>query len=180
MLKIKLPGQEFFDDKAQEFVEIGSIELELEHSLVALSKWESIWEKPFLGPDKKTSEETLSYIHCMVVSPEIPIEDLYRLSEENIKDINEYINAKMSATWFNELTNRKTSREVHTAEIIYYWMLTLQIPTECETWHLGRLFTLIKVVNEKNAPKKKVPRRDVLQSYAQLNAQRRAQLNTSG
>lgn len=180
MLKIQLSGTEYFDNERQEFIEIGSVEVELEHSLSALSKWESIWEKPFLGPTKKTPEETLSYIECMVVSENPPENFVERLSEKNVQDILEYINAKHSATWFVEPPGRGRVNEVITAEIIYYWMLSLNIPKEFEHWHLSRLFTLIKVVNEKNAPKKKLSKREILSRNAKLNAQRLAQHNTSG
>lgn len=180
MLKIRVPGEEFFDEVKEEFVEKGSIELELEHSLAALSKWESIWEKPFLGPDQKTPEESLSYIKCMIQTPDYPEDAVYRLPEATIQEIFEYINAKNSATWFSEMPGRGRGREIVTAEIIYYWMITLQIPLEFEHWHLSRLFTLIKVINEKNAPKKKMSRREVLARNRALNEQRRKALNTSG
>lgn len=180
MLKIRVPGQEFFDEENEIFVEVGSIELELEHSLASISKWESIWEKPFLGPDDKTSEETISYIECMIVTEDFPKDVVFKFSKENFQDINAYIDSKMSATWFAKLPGKGTNREVVTAEIVYYWMLTLQIPMECQYWHIGRLFTLIRVVNEKNAPKKKMSKREALAKQRALNEQRLAMYNTNG
>lgn len=180
MLKIRVPGEEFFDEVKEEFVEKGSIELELEHSLASISKWESIWEKPFLSPEQKTSEETLSYIECMILTENVTRDVIFRFSPENFQEINKYIDSKMSATWFSKLPGRGSSREVVTAEIIYYWMLTLQIPMECQFWHIGRLFTLIRVVNEKNAPKQKMSKREALARQRALNEQRLAQLRTTG
>lgn len=131
MLKITVPEQEFFDEESKEFIFHPGMELNLEHSLVSLSKWESIWEKPFLSKTEKTDAETESYIECMVLDSEIPEGLFSRLSAENINQINEYIAKKMTATWFSERDGKK-NQEVITAEIIYYWMLSLSMPFECQ------------------------------------------------
>jgi hypothetical protein len=52
----------------------------------------------------------------------------------------------------------------------------LQIPFECQHWHLNRLITLVRVCNLKNAPPKKVGRKTAAQQQRDLNAARRAQL----
>lgn len=180
MLMIVVPGIELFDDTNQEFTTQGDVVLELEHSLVSLSKWESIYEKPFLGEGEKTTEEVIGYIKSMTLTPEVPEEIFYRLSEENVTKINEYIDAKMTATWFNDAPGAPRAREVITSEVIYYWLIAFQIPFECETWHLNRLFTLIRVCNIKQAKPEKMSRAEIAARNRELNAQRRAQWGTKG
>lgn len=181
MLQIKVPlSHEGWDEEKNEFVEPKVQLLQLEHSLVSLSKWESKWCKPFLSKEAKTSEETMDYIKCMTVTQNVKPEVYDHLTKDNIDEINRYIDAPMTATTFPEDKNGKRNREIITAEVIYYWMVALQIPFECQKWHLNKLITLIRVCNAKNAPSKKMSKREIMSRNAQLNAARRKQLNSKG
>ena len=181
MLQIVVPAIEAFDDEKQEFVTIGKDQtLELEHSLISLSKWESKWCKVFLSKEEKTTEETIDYIKCMTVTPRVDPSVYDRLTKENIKQIQDYIAAPMTATYFSKDASGKINREQVTSELIYYWMIAMQIPFECEKWHLNRLLTLIRVCNIKNQPPKKMSKKEIMTRNAALNAQRRQQFNTTG
>ena len=180
MLRITIPAVEQWDEAKQEFIYTKEQTLSLEHSLVSLSKWESKWCKAFLTKDEKTFEETLDYIKCMTLTQNVDPEVYNYLTNGNIKEINEYIEAPMTATYFSDEKTSKTSREQVTAELIYYWMIALNIPFECQKWHLNRLLTLIKVCNIKNQPPKKRSKKDIMSRNAALNAARRKRLNTKG
>ena len=180
MLQITIPAVELWDERKQEFVTTKEQTLQLEHSLVSLSKWESKWCKPFLTKQEKTFEETLDYIKCMTITQNVDPEVYNYLTNKNIEEINNYIDAPMTATYFSDDKTAKSSREQITAELIYYWMIALNIPFECQKWHLNRLLTLIKVCNIKNQPPKKRSRKEIMSRNAALNAARRKQLNTKG
>jgi hypothetical protein len=179
VLTITVPGVELFDEESNQFKTSQDAVLQLEHSLVSLSKWESIYEKPFLGKEAKTTEEVLGYIKCMTLNEDVPPDVYSRLSRSNIEDVNNYINAKMTATWFAE-RKQKPSQEVITAEVIYYWMVSMNIPLEFQNWHLNRLFTLIQVISLKNEPGKKLSKGELAARNRALNEQRRQQYNTRG
>ena len=180
MLTITVPAFEMWDEKNEKFVNIKECTLQLEHSLISLSKWESKWCKPFLFTKEKTEEETLDYVRCMTLTSRVSPEVYYGLTSENIKAINRYIEAPMTATCFGADRNGRGNREIVTSELIYYWMIALNIPFECQKWHLNRLLTLIRVCNIKNQPAKKMSRRGIMSSNAALNAARRKQLGTNG
>lgn len=178
MLIVTLSEREYYNQKSEEFESFAEEQVELEHSLVSLSKWESKFEKPFLSTSDKTDLEILNYIEFMCLR-KIPENFADRLTQANLSDISTYINAKMTATWFSDKPSAP-SREIITAELIYYWMFSLNIPMECQYWHLNRLLTLIKVCNLKSQPQKKLSRSEIAARNRELNARRRAQYGTSG
>jgi hypothetical protein len=183
MLKLTIHSNQLWNDELEEFTYDVTV-LELEHSLISLSKWESKFEKPFMGSEEKTTEETLGYIQAMCLTPDVPPEVFQTLNNEHFKQVNDYINAKMSATWFTELPSGAkgpVKREIITAEVLYYWIFSAQIDAQVvEAWHLNRLLTILKVFNEKNAPPKKMKQADAAAQRRALNAKRKAEHGTSG
>lgn len=180
MLTIIVPGIEFFDEQKQEFVTHGDTKVELEHSLLSVSKWESKFQKPFLAPGTKTTEEILWYVKAMVLSDGFSDELLNKFSEKNFTQINEYINSSESATTFTDHSKKVGRSEIVTSELIYYWMVAFTIPFECETWHLNRLFSLIRICSIKNSKPKKMSRAEIAAQHRELNEQRKKKLGTSG
>lgn len=186
MLQITIPArehEELWDELKEQFIPIPAqkeVTLQLEHSLISLSKWESKWCKPFFTNEEKTYEETIDYIKCMTINPNVKPEIYRRLTQENVRQINEYIGAPMTATVINESPGKRGRKQKITSELIYYWMIALNIPFECEKWHLNRLMTLIRVCNAENQPPKKRSKAELAKNYAALNAARRKQLNSKG
>lgn len=180
MLSILVGSAESYDEAKQEFVHDGGVWLELEHSLLSLSKWEEEWEKPFLGKDAKSSEEIVSYIRMMTLTPNPPAGVFQQLSRENFETINAYLEKKHTATWFSDAGQPPRTSEVITSELVYYWMTAFNIPFEAERWNLSRLFTLIRVCNAKSSKPKKMSRTEVAARNRELNEQRRKQLGTTG
>ena len=179
MLEITIPGIELYDEEKNEFIEHDSRTIQLEHSLVSVSKWESKWCKPFLNGKDKTSEEVMDYIKCMTLTEGIT-DDIYsRMTPDNVNAINDYIGRPMTATTFAKENGRGTG-EIITSEIIYYWMVSFNIPFECELWHLNRLLTLVKVCNIKNNPPKEMSKQELMSRNKALNEQRRKEMNTRG
>lgn len=188
MLKIKIPKQDLWNEENEKFIHIDKeITINLEHSLISISKWEQIWKKPFLTKDQLTQEQTLSYIKCMCLN-NIEDDKYYKaLTPDNIKTINEYLQDPMTATFFNEQEKKKEKNRIITNELIYYWMISYNIPKECEKWHINRLLTLIKVcgaeleAQEKRSKGKSKPlSKSELSNRSKINAQRRALLNSRG
>jgi hypothetical protein len=180
MLHITVPDKEIFDEKKQEFSYIKGQALQLEHSLVSLSKWESKWCKAFFSNREKTFEETVDYIKCMTLTQNVRPEVYSILTSENIAQINKYIESPMTATYFSNIQKSKASSETVTSELIYYWMIASNIPFECQKWHLNRLLTLIRVCGIKSQPPKKRSKKEIMSRNAALNAARRQQLNSRG
>lgn len=180
MLTIIIPQAELWDERNECFIYTKERKLQLEHSLVSIAKWESKWGKPFITKADKTTEEIVDYVRCMTITQNVPDECYNYLTNKNIQEVNDYIALPMTATWFRERKNVSPNREQVTAELIYYWMISFNIPMECQKWHLNRLLTLIRVFNEKNQPKKKMSQKDLLRQHAAINAANRKRFNSKG
>ena len=181
MLQIHIPGEEFWNEKDEEFVTGPETIISLEHSLISISKWESKWHKPFLGKQTPKGDELMDYIKCMVVTPNVKDEVYDRLTKANIDDILKYINDPMTATTITERDGgRRRGSEIITSELIYYWMVAMEIPFECQKWHINRLMMLIRICGIKNQPDKKMSKRSTMQQNAALNAARRQKLHSRG
>lgn len=180
MLQLEIPEREFFDEDTSTFIVYKKESIQLEHSLVSVSKWEAKWCKPFLTQTSKTVEESTDYIRCMTITQNVKPEVYENLPQDIYTQVENYINLPMTATWFNDPPNGPKNKEIITAEIIYYWMITLNIPLECQKWHLNRLLTLIRVCNVKSQPPKKQNKKDMLAKRNALNQARRNQHKTRG
>lgn len=180
MLLITIPKSELWDEKKGEFIYTKEQTLQLEHSLVSISKWESKWCVPFHDRKEKTIEQVIDYIKCMTITQNVDPNVYKALTRENIDEINNYITAPMTATTFSGEQQGRPSREIITSELIYYWMIALEIPPEYQKWHLNKLLTLIRVCNIKNQPSKKMSKKDVMSRNARLNAARRKSMGTKG
>ena len=184
-------SKEYWDPIKEEFVypDIHEQNIVLEHSLVSLSKWESKYHKPFLNDkEKKTEEELRDYIKFMTITQNVKEEiyDEITTNENLMKKINDYIQDPHTATTFYEIpqeagkSTKRPSKEIITAELVYYWMISYQIPFSCEKWHLNNLLTLVRVCSIKNDTGKKMSKRDIMKNNNALNAARRARLHSRG
>lgn len=189
-LILDIKGGEIYDETSNTFYHTEPVKLTLRHSLKAVSMWEAIHKEPFLEKNdtdnRLTAQETLDYIKCMTISPENVVDSVYmQLTKEDMFRIKKYLEDSMTATTFNEknikgmgVKNRK--KEVITSEIIYYWLIALEIPLEVEQWNFNRMMTLIRVASIKNSPGKKMSNKEILASNRAMNAQRRAKLGSKG
>lgn len=183
MFTLTIDDNEYYDYSKEEFISVKGQTLQLEHSLVSISKWESKWKKAFLGKNEKTNEEIIDYIRCMTITKNVDPIVYNFLTSEQVESITKYIEDPMTATWFND--DKKKSKgggnsETVTSELIYYWMITCQIPVEFQRWHLNRLLTLIRICEMKNTPPKKMSKRDLMNRNRSLNEQRKKALGTRG
>ncbi len=180
MLTIVIPSVENYDESTNEFTLSKAQTIQLEHSLVSISKWETKWGVPFLSKNEKTVEQTTDYIRCMVVTQNVDDKTIDNLTSDMITTIKQYIDSPMSASTLPVDTKKSGVKETVTSELIYYWMVSLTIPFECQKWHLNRLLTLINICNIKNAPPKKMGKKELLNRNASLNAQRKEELRSKG
>lgn len=189
MLEIIIPEQhytELWDGQKEEFlppVDIKETRLQIEHSLISLKKWEQTWHKPFFNTDDKTYDELCDYIRCMTLTHNVDSEVYYWIPQNVIDQVVKYIKDPMTATTITEhniVEKQRNTREGITAEIIYYWMIILNIPVEFQKWHLNQLLTLIKVVSIKNGKQEKMDPKEAARQRAELNRARRKMYNSKG
>lgn len=178
MLKLVIPERELYDENKNEFIIVKGATIQVEHSLVSISKWESKWNKPFISRTEKTVEENIDYIRCMTLTQNVNEEVYNNLTNENMNQISKYIAAPMTATVFCDEDDK--SNEIITSELIYYWMIQYNIPYEYQKWHLNRLIVLINVCARKSQKPKKMSRNEIINRNRELNAKRRQELNTKG
>lgn len=178
MLRITIPGIEMYNETTAEFVSTKDTVLTLEHSLVSLSKWESKWCKPYLYGEK-TDEEVMDYIRCMTITQNVDPAVYSALRRSDIQKIVDYIQAPMTATTFVKKAQGNNG-EMVTSEVIYGWMVALNIPFECQKWHINRLLTLIRVCSDMNQPKTKMPKKAVASQNRAVNEARKAKYGTRG
>ena len=179
MIQITVPSGELWDEVNNEFISAKSQTLQLEHSLVSLSKWEAKWKKPLLVKGQKTAEEINDYIKCMTLTQNVDPNIYFFLTKENMKQIENYIDSPMTATVVRDKST-KGRNKVITSEVIYYWMISLGVPFECQKWHLNRLLTLIKVCEVENRGSNSMTKREIYEQNAALNAARRSKYKTRG
>ena len=179
MLDLIIPRRTFFKESTSEFIELNEAKLKLEHSLISLSKWESKIKKPFLSDKEHSRSEMLYYMECMSLDPNVDPIVFETIPDDLYKIICDYIEDSMTATTISDNSN-ENSRDIITSEIIYYWMIELGIPFECQKWHLNRLMTLIRVCSIKKGPQKKMSKREIFEQNRRLNEARRKQGNTKG
>ena len=180
MLRITIPKQELWDEKKEEFINVEEKTLQLEHSLISLSKWEAKWHKPFLKDEEKSVEETIDYIRCMCTTPNVDPGIFKYVTDEIVQQVSDYINDPMTATTIWSRDSGLPSKEKITSEVLYSAMVERGIPFECQKWHLNRLIMLIRVFNERNSEKKKRSTREIAREQAAINAARRKALHSKG
>lgn len=180
MITIRVPDIELFNGETQEFEVLPGREFRFEHSLKAISLWESKWCKPFLSKlpsHKKTTEELVDYYRCMCLDDGFT--DEYLTYEVQSK-LAEYLQTSHTATTFRETPNQGIDLTVHTSEVLYAYMAIAGIPFEADTWNFERLSVLIRAVGELNQPKKKMSNSEILQQNRELNEMRKAKLKSGG
>ena len=180
MLYLTVKGRELYDSENNRVIDVKTQTIQLEHSLVSISKWEDRWKNPFPSNKTMTVEETVDYIRCMTITQNVNPYLYFCIDDDNVKEVTAYVYDPMTATWFSKDEKKSPNRAVYTSEVIYWQMITLGIPFECQKWHLNRLLTLIHVCNEKNTPPKKLSGRELANRNRALNAARRKKYNSRG
>ena len=174
MLKLEIESQEYYDEEKNLFKTTKGGTYHFEHSLKSIARWESIWKKPFLQSDEKTTDEWVSYFKCMCFE-EIS-DDL--LTQDVLTKLAQYMGKSQTATHVKE-DGANTSSAV-TSEVLYMELAELGIPFEVDRWNLSRLVALIGVGAARRQPKKKMSRREIAKQNHDLNEQRLKKFKTEG
>lgn len=180
MLKIVVPSATLFDERTEELIEIGQCELQLEHSLVSISKWEAKFHKTFLKQfNDKTQDELVYYIKCMTLNKNVDPNVYSCLTYDNYVAIRDYMENPMSATVVpkNEKASGKSVSEPLTSELIYYYMIKLQIPVEFQKWHINRLLKLIDLCGYKDEKPNKMSQKDLYKRNSDINKLNKAKFD---
>lgn len=175
MLRITVPGRDdILDEETGEIYSFPDTVLEMENSLVSISKWEAKFKKSFFRKEEKSHAEVLYYIKCMTLNS-VPWYVYRGLTRDNEEKIRAYLENPHTATVIRKNGGKgPASTKFMTSELLYYYMTELNIPfIPCENWNINRLLTLIDVCCEEKKPKKKMSSRDVASQYRALNAARR-------
>lgn len=161
-----------FNNETELFVDLPAITLPpLEHSLMAVLKWESKYQVPFLKniqalAQPKHHDKFLYYVSCMSTKGEIAPDILKQLTSDNILEITKYIGDPHSATIPSGGSVGSSSNKPATAERIYAAMAGYRIPAEYAKWHLNNLLMVIDVCHENNEDPNKKRKGDVSASMA--------------
>lgn len=185
MYKVTIASKELWDEVNQVFTYPKGKTIELEHSLLSISKWESKWKKPFMvnfdrQRQEYTYEELIDYIRCMTITSNVDPNAYYSLTKKQVDDIYNYVDEQMTAAWFKDDNTPSNSTRQVTADLVYYWMTIYNIPFECQKWHFSRLMALIKICSIESQPKKKMSQRDILSQYDAINSARLRKYHTKG
>ncbi len=181
MLELEIKDLEIYDDETG-FQKFKGGKLLLEHSLLAVSKWESKYHIPFLEHIGKnlTVEESLYYVQCMTINKNVDPSIYKAITPEDMQKILDYISDPYSATVINTRNKNRVNKEPVTSEMIYYWMVASTIPFECEKWHLSRLMKLIEIYGIKNSEPEKKSTSQILREQDAINTKRRAAMHSKG
>ena len=99
------------------------------------------------------------------------------IDNQELTGILEYMNSRQTATVINNTKKNEKNDTFITSELIYYWMVALRIPFECQRWHINRLLTLVNICNIKQDPESnKLDESEVLSRYERMNNQRLSEL----
>ena len=164
-----------WDYARQEFIDVAEQDVELEHCLLAIARWESKWKTPFFV-DHLSAEQWTDYIGFMAL--DVPdFRFAYSLSNEQIKEVIDYIQTPQTATWFSE-ENKSGKKEQLTTELVYYYMAQVPLPFElCERWHFSRLMSILRIAGIKSQPEKKMSFNQIAAQNRALNAARKAKIH---